>query len=352
MKNSNIKGYEGKVIFVGIDVHKNHYTVSCICEGELIKRDTITATPDNMVTYLQKYFRGAKVRSAYEAGFCGFYLHRYLVRHGIKNIVVHAASIEISARDRVKTDKRDSLKIAQQLAAGRLRGIHILDEQREKFRTITRVREQFMQQKKRVGNQLKSLCALYGFMSKDTRKVSHGWIKDVLELSMPEDIRYCVEMYAKEWLHLHTRLREILKKLSSQAQQDKSVNNTYCAVPGVGALSARILANELGDMSHFKNAKGLYSFTGLTPSEYSSGEHVRRGHISHQGRPILRRILVQVAWFAIKKDKALFQFFEQLSKRVGKKKAIVAVARKLIGRIRSCFITGELYILEKGIQAI
>lgn len=74
------------------------------------------ATPEVLVQYCKKYFAGAQIKSACEAGFFGFHLHRYLENKGIKNQVVDAAGIEIAVRDRVKTDKRDSLKLATHLA--------------------------------------------------------------------------------------------------------------------------------------------------------------------------------------------------------------------------------------------
>jgi len=348
MSKYNKRCYEGKNIYVGVDVHKKSYSVSCICDGVVVKKDTIIANPARLVEYLQKYFKGAKAHTAYEAGFSGFYLHRYLIEHGIKNIVVHPASIEISARDRVKTDKRDALKIAQQLADGRLKGVHVPDERREHSRSVTRLRNKFMEQRKRLGNQLKSLLAYYGLMTTDTRTISKKWIKEVLELEVPEEVKYCLKTYAGEWQHIDDKLKEMLKKLSEQAAEDKAIDDMYRVVPGIGALSARILANELGDMRQFGSAKKLYGFTGLTPSEHSSGEHRWLGHISHQGRSILRKILVQVAWFLIKKDQKMRLFFDEISKRAGKKRAIVAVARKLIGCIRASFLTGEVYVINKG----
>ena len=99
-------------------------------------------------------------------------------------------------------------------------------------------------------------------------------------------------------------------------------------------------------MSQFNNERQLFSYMGLTPSEHSSGEHVRQGHITRQGRPLLRKILIQVAWKAIKLDNSLKTIYEQLSKRVGGEKAIVGIARKIVGRIRACFRTGELYRIE------
>ena len=150
-------------------------------------------------------------------------------------------------------------------------------------------------------------------------------------------------MYAEQWLGYGEKIKEIDKRLEEQAKGDQDLEVIYQSVPGVGSLNARHLSNELGDMKHFSNEKKLYSFTGLTPSEYSSGEHKRQGHITRQGRSLVRKILTQAAWVAIKKDTALKDIFERVAKTAGKKRAIIGIARRLIGRIRSCFITGCLY---------
>jgi transposase len=121
-----MKNYTGQSIYIGIDVHKKTYSVTAIFEGNVVKRDTLPACPQGLVDYCLKFFPGAMIHTAYEAGFSGLCLHRVLKQNNIHNIVVHAASIEIASRDRVKTDKRDSLKIATHLAVGRLKCIHIL----------------------------------------------------------------------------------------------------------------------------------------------------------------------------------------------------------------------------------
>jgi transposase len=108
-----------------------------------------------------------------------------------------------------------------------------------------------------------------------------------------------------------------------------------------------VLANELGDLQQFKNERQLFSYIGFTPSEHSSGEHTRQGHITKQGKPIVRKILVQAAWVAIRHDKELQAIYERIAAKSGAKRAIVAVARRLIGRIRACFRTGELYEAQK-----
>ena len=339
-----MRDYTQKDVYIGIDVHKKTYSVAVICEEKVVKRDTLAAYPMQLVRYIKKYFKGARVHTAYEAGFSGFHLHRILELNGINNIVVHPASIKISARNKVKNDKRDALKIAKQLHDKDIQGIKVPSVEREHFRTVTRTRDSIMETRKRVGNQLKSLLFLHGQIAPDDdMKVCKTWIKKVMQLDVGEDIKYCVALYAQLWLDLDGKLQEILKKLHAQAARDEGIDTIYRAVPGIGALSARILANELEDMQYFSSEKKLFSYTGLTPSEHSSGEHKRQGNISRQGKPLLRKILVQVAWRAIRSDSRLSEVFERIAKKAGKRRAIVAIARKIIGCIRSCFASGEIW---------
>lgn len=343
MKDNHI--YTGKTIFVGIDVHKKTYSVACVLDGVIIKRDTMPATPKRLLGYLQKYFVGALIKTAYEAGFSGFGLHRFLISHGVTNIVVHAASIEIGARDRVKTDKRDALKIAIQLAQGRLRGISVPSPEMEDRRELTRLRTTLVQDRNRIATRLKHKAHYHGLLDpSDCKKVSTAWIKMLREKVMKPGLRYVVETFIREWELFNLKIKEVDKLLVKQAEEDKEIDDTYQSVCGIGKTSARILANELGDMSQFLSEGQLFSHVGLTPSEHSSGEHTRRGHISRQGKPILRSILVQCSWVAIKYDKELLDAYERISKRAGCKRAIVAIARKLIGKIRACFRKGEKYI--------
>ena len=339
-----MRNYNNKKVFLGIDVHKKHYSVTAICEGQVVKKDTISAEPELLVGYFQKYFSGAQVESAYEAGFSGFYLHRFLEKHGAKNHVVHASGMEIAVGDKVKTDKRDSLKLAVQLSVGRLQGIFVPSKQREDFRSITRLRESFLKHRTRFGCQLKALLFQQGMIPFDhTQKVSAKWITSILSMEMSVDIRYAIEQYANMWLHMTAKIKEIDTQLKSQAGQENHLEIIYRSAPGIGPLAARILANELGDMSQFSNEKKLFSYVGVTPCEYSSGEHVRQGHITRQGKAILRKVLVQAAWVAIRNDYTLLQVYQRIAKNSGAKKAIVATARHLIGHIRSCFRTGQLY---------
>lgn len=336
--------YTGKTVFVGIDVHKRTYAVTVICDDVKVKRDTLRADPTELVQYLKKYFSGAVINSAYEAGFSGFGLHRQLVDNGIKNIVINAASIEISSRDRVKTDKRDSLKIAVQLSAGRLNCVHIPSPEMEDRRELTRLRDTLVKDRNRIACRLKQKANYHGLIGPDdSQKTCRSWINRLKAMEVRPGLKYVIEELASQWEQLNDKIKKLDKVLHEQAIADEKHETVYQSVCGVGKTSARALANELGDMSQFSSERQLFSYTGLTPAEYSSGEHVRKGHITGQGKPLLRRLLVQCSWTAIRIDDDLREAYERIAKHAGVKRAIVAVARRLIGRIRACFRKGELY---------
>lgn len=347
-----MKDYTSKKVYLGIDVHKKTYAVAAICEKVVVKKATLPASPEGLVAFCNKFFPGAVIESAYEAGFSGFHLHRILEKSGIKNLVIHAAGIEVAVGDRVKTDKRDALKIATQLEASRLRGIHVPSEEREEKRALTRVRDTVVEHRAKVTNQIKALLHQYGLMPPTGKKVCPKWIKNLRKLSMRDGIRYALNHLLDIWEQLTERIKEINVEMSKQAITDDALETVYRSTPGIGAVGARILANEVEDMSYFDNERQLFSYTGLTPSEHSSGGHIRKGHISRQGKTVVRRVLVLASWKAIKQDPHLKAVYDRIAAKAGGKKAIVAIARRLIGHIRACFKKKCVYRTEAKTAAI
>lgn len=343
-----MKDYTGKKIYLGIDVHKKTYAVVAICEKVVIKKATLSACPEGLVDFCKRFFSKATIESAYEAGFSGFHLHRTLEKNGIKNRVVHAAGIEVAIGDRVKTDKRDALKIATQLEAGRLEGIHVPAEEREEKRAITRLRDTIVEHRVAVANQIKSLLHQHGLISPTSKKkICPKWIEKLEKLSMRDGIRYTLNHLVDMWKQLTVKIKEISLEVAKQAEEDHSLEMIYRSVPGIGPTGSRVLANEIEDMSHFANERQIFSYTGLTPSEHSTGGHIRRGHISRQGKAVVRKVLVLAAWKAIQIDAHLKETFDRIAMKVGSKKAIVAIARRLVGHIRACFRKKCLYEIKK-----
>jgi transposase len=129
--------FNGKPLFIGLDVHKKSWSVTIVVDG--IEHRTFTQPPDpeSLNSYLHRMFPGGEYNSAYEAGFCGYGIHRRLNQLGINNIVINAADIPTSKKDKLqKRDPVDSRKIARSLEKGSLHGIHIFDRELEELRTL------------------------------------------------------------------------------------------------------------------------------------------------------------------------------------------------------------------------
>lgn len=333
-----------KVVYIGIDVHINSYAVTAIKEGVVVKRCSIKADGRLLVKLLNDNFPNDEKHSVYEAGFSGFVLHRILESSGINNIIVNPASVAVVKGNRVKTDKIDSKKLAVYLSKGLLKGIRIPSIEEEQSRILNRSREQFARQRVRIMNQIRRRLVHFGYLLEYKGVLRIADVKELVESLHESSLKTVLQIFLKTWVHTEASLKEIDKLLKMQSESCP-YQKTYIAAPGIGRVASRILANELGDMRQFKNEKALYSFVGLTPSEHSSGERITRGHITRQGNPLIRKVLVESAWVAIRKDRALRDYYSRLSVRAGSKRAIVAVARKLIGKIRAAFRNKELYVI-------
>jgi transposase len=344
--NSKMISYSGKNVYVGIDVHKETYSFTCIVDNQIVKKATVKAEPKVFSQSLVNWFDGANIRSAYEAGFSSFVLHRALAAVGITNIVVNPASIPVAANDKVKTDLRDSKKIASELSVDRLRGIYVPTLEEELSRLLQRTRAQIVEGRAVLSRQIKSKLHQFGFIPLGSKRlISNRYIRELEASSLPIELKTCLSLLFEHWRFTTLQLLKIRRQMREQAQANEKLEKIYRSVPGIGEVVARTFATELGDMSRFSNERALFSFTGLTPCEYSSGASVRRGHISRQGASRIRKLLIESSWRALSKDEALSEIFERIAKTRGKKRAIVAVARRLIGRIRSCLRTGTLYAI-------
>lgn len=341
--------YNGQDMYVGIDVHKKSYAVFCICNRQKVKSWSTEASPSKFIEQLKRYFPGARIHTVYEAGFSGYALHRLLEEAGIKNLVVNPGSVETASRDRVKTDKRDAKKLAEQLSDNRLSSVYIPSEEEERLRLFTRLRATIVKDRSRIACRIKSKLFQFGYNEGlvDDATASIKWINKLQGIEyFPLELKYVIDYFCKQWLQLTADLKELNKEIAKQSKTNQRLSNLeeiYKSFPGIGNISAKELSRELGTLSQFSSNKHAYSFVGLTPSESSSGEKRRQGGISHCGRPRLRHLLTEIAWRHTSKDAGAAKKFAELSYRRGKKRAIVATARILIGQLRHCLMNGVLY---------
>ncbi len=140
---------------------------------------------------------------------------------------------------------------------------------------------------------------------------------------------------------------QLLRELSETALYRQRVEILQ-SIPGIGLISAMELLLELQDVSRFRRADQLAAYVGLTPSQYSSADKVRMGRITGIGKNTLRAILAEASWTLISKDQSMREKYERIKIRSSGKRAIVAIARTLLLRMRRMLLDGQAYILQEA----
>ena len=333
--------YVGQHVYVGVDVHKDTSTVTCIHNKRIVKTATVQADPASLAASLPRWFPGATRSSVYEAGFSAFVLHRSRTKAGITNIVVNPASGAVAANDKVKPDRRDAKKLAFDLADGRLRGLSVPTEEAELARLLPRTRAQIVEHRATIARQIKAKLHPFGLIAPSCRRlIRHRYVREIAAWSRPPELQARLTLLAEQWRFATRQLIEMRRLLREQAQAQEAIDKVYRSVPGIGEVVARTFATEWGDMTRFANERALCSSTGLTPRAHSSGTSVRRGPMSRQGSSRVRHFLIDTAWRALPRDAVLKEMFDRIAATRGKKRALVAIARRLTGRMRACFRQG------------
>jgi transposase len=137
----------------------------------------------------------------------------------------------------------------------------------------------------------------------------------------------------------------LLRELAETARYRERVEILQ-SIPGIGVISAMELLLELQDVSRFRRAEQLAAYVGLTPSQYSSADKVRMGRITGIGKNTLRAILVEASWKLITKDQVMREKYDRIKIRSGGKRAIVAIARTLLLRMRRMLLDKQGYALD------
>ena len=353
-KSSKTIDYTGKTIHVGIDVHLKDWQIASVNETVVLGNHRMEGKVENVVTHLQKKFPGATFKCVYESSAWEFKLQRQLVARGMECIVVHAADVSGSDKERKrKTDKVDAVKLARYHAAGLLQGIYVPDEELQKQRNLVRFRCKLTRDLTRSRNRLKSLLKYQGIETpKQFGKAR--WSRNFLtwvEQEAQKDIvlKDTLLFMLAEVKFLRQLLLEVERKLRTLMNSEKYNDSIklLMGVPGIGRTIAILWLLEIGDVRRFENIDRLNAYVGFCPDTNSSGEIQHDRGISSRRHNQLRVSLIQAAWQAIRTDPAMLETYQQLIKRMKGTQAIVRIARKLVRRIRAIQLNAIPY--QKGV---
>jgi transposase len=308
------------------------------------------AKHQTLIPYLRNKFPECTVHLIYEAGFRGFNLFDRLTEEGIDCMVIPPHLVTEPKVNRVKTDKRDANRLAV------MRENHdfkepcfVPDRERREDRQISRTLWAIQKDIIRTRNRIRKFLDFNGIEVSFPDRWGKEEFEALKELPLGESLKKSLmtllTLLEQLWAHKQ-HLQEALRALCSKERYKKAFEIAM-SLPGIGWFTAIRLVLELGeDMSRFTTGKKIASFVGLTCSEYSTGETERKGRITGMGSGLIRALLIENSWMAIRRDPVLLAKFTRIWKGKGsKKKAIVAVARMLIVRLRACLISGVPYAI-------
>jgi transposase len=350
---SNKIDFNGQNIYVGIDVHLKSWKVSIMTERLPFKTFSQDPKPEVLYHYLTRNFPNGTYYSAYEAGFCGYWIHNKFTALGINSIVVNPADIPTTDKEKVqKADKRDSQKIAKALRSGDLKGIHVLASKTLEDRCLVRARATIVQDLTRNKNRVKSFLNFHGIEMPDKfKQLQHHWSNRFVEwlrsIEMSEQSgKKSLNLYINEAEHLRLMILDATREIRHLSLEEPYAKQVLLlrGIPGIGLLTAMIILTELETINRFGNFDKLCSFIGLIPTTHSSGEKENIGEITHRGNSFLRGALVESAWIAARMDLALNKSYHDYCKRMEPNKAIIRIARKLLNRIRFVLKNNQPYV--------
>ena len=289
---------------VGLDVHKETITVAVAPEGvgeEVRFHGTIPNTPEAVRKLVTKLAAdGSALDVCYEAGPCGYGMHRQILALGHTCMVIAPSKMARRPSDRIKTDRRDALILARLLRAGELEPVWVPDEDHEAMRDLVRARRGAKQDLTAARQSLLSFLLRhdrrYAVGRKRWTKIFWRWLGEQAfasphqQLVFGEHIRWIEEAQAR-CDRLDAALAEAVEGWTLAP-----VVRALQALRGVGLVVAATLVAEIGDLARFSHPKQLMSWLGLVPSERSSGQRTRRGAITKTGNGDARTMLVEAAW--------------------------------------------------------
>jgi transposase len=340
---------KGKQIFIGLEDSKRTWKLCVRSQGMIVHETGMPAKFAVLQEYLRNNYPDCRIKLLYEAGFGGFWLNDLLEENGIECIVTPAHKVTQEKVNKVKTDRVDARRLALNLENADYVVCAVPDRERREDRQISRTLSQMQDKIISTKNQIRRLFDYHG-LNEDypagAWERSHYESLKSLKLSKP--LQMCLSAYLSllETLEkLQANLLLQLKELTRKERYCESVKLKE-SCPGIGWLTAIRLTLEWGDLTRFAGGKQLASYTGLTSSEYSTGETIHRGRITGQGSGRIRGWLIQCAWRAIVLDPVMLNKFQRVWKNSGsKKKGIVAVARKLAVRIRALELSKQPYAI-------
>lgn len=290
--------------YVGMDIHKENYTLCCysIEKDELQYKQTIMPDYKMVLKYLEQ-IRNRQTENieficGYEAGCLGYTLYHQLMSHGVKCVILAPTTMAITNTSRIKTDKRDAGNIARCLAFRTYSEVFVPTSEDEAVKDFIRMRDDQKKALKVIKQQILAFVLRHGQRFDGGKNYWTGkhvsWLK---RLNLGGTLQESLDEYLITYEYLSDKIKRLDKRIEELAGDERyseNVKKLSCLI-GVKTHTALSMIVEIGDFKRFAEAQKLAAFLGLVPGEASSGGKIVRNNITKAGNSHLRTLLVEAA---------------------------------------------------------
>jgi len=313
------------MFYVGLDIHDKRIAICVLNEtGQIVRRAQVR-TIDEMMRILEAL--PDRFGVCYEAS-CGYgHYHDLLKPIAARVTVAHPGRLRLIFRSKDKNDRKDAERLAKLLYLGEAPAVHVPSAEVRTWRELITCRGRVIAKRTRAKNSLRTLLRGAGVVPPRRPAL---WTKKGLEwlrrLELPttsQQLRR--DLLLEEIESLTNQVRRIEHELNHQAGRSPGVARLR-SIPGVGARTAEAVVAFIDDPDRFANAKAVGRYFGVVPSQDQSGDRNRLGHITREGPAVVRQLLAEATWQALRRSPRVRAYFERVRRDDPQRKKIALVA--------------------------
>ena len=323
---------------VGLDVHERNSALCVLDEnGKIVERFTVRGHPRKVLERLRRITDPFEI--CYEASANYGWLYDELQKQAARVVVAHPGKLRLIFRSRRKNDRLDAERLAKLLYLGEVPEVYVPTIRFRDWRRLIVHRRKYVSSQTRCKNQIRALLRTYGIASPRGLWSKKGlrWLRSA-ELPT-EDAAFQRDGYLIDLEYEMLRIKRVEARLKTIADRHPGVR-LMMTIPGVGIRTAEAFVAYVADPHRFK-PKSIGTYFGIVPSQDASGDRNHLGRITKSGPSVVRGLLTEAAWQAIRRCEVARAYFERIQSGDSdrKKKAIVATAhylsRVMLGMLRS-----------------
>jgi transposase len=330
--------------FVGSDLHKKTITMCVVNQTrKLLASRRLDCSDTAGITAWLASFAPFQLTVEATSGYTWFV--RLVEPLADRVVLAHPGKLRIIAESTRKSDKLDARILAEFLATGMIPEAYRPTPRQREHRRLVRHRQYFRSRITSVRNRIRQILSDYNadFESLFTirgRRVCRDVRVSAVDRFVLDQLWSEHDAHQRQMQAVESALREFAKSAPVAEAQARALLRT---IPGVGFITTEVFLSEVADVRRFRSQKKVAAYAGLAPGQRESGGHRKSLGITHAGSGLLRWSLNQASWQLVRRDLKWRRIFENIAERRGRKKAITAVSRRLLGVMTSLIMNGRPY---------